>query len=197
LSATSSGTQRVAAALISFGLLSDEGSGDDRRLRLTQNAQRILGDTRPGVREELIREAALRPATIREYFNKWRHRRPSDTHAVSQLKFDSGFNDKAARMFLRVFDDALYYLNGVDESAPTEANREPLTTQSDAGPALTVNEPAPAAQTVRTTGQEWLKVKVGRDTSVQIVCDGAFGKQELQRLIRLLQVQMEMMDDDF
>lgn len=200
LSATSSGTQRVAAALISFGLLSDEGAGEDRRLRLTPTALRILGDTRPGVRDELVREAALRPALIREYYMKWKHRRPSDTHAISQLKFDSGFNDDAARMFLRVFDDALSYVQDTPETSDVElsSGRESLKSpQPDSQFTPPMSESVPTTPRPAIRGDEWLKVKVGRDTTAQIYVEGLFGRQELERLVKMLQVQMEMMDEDF
>lgn len=202
LSPTSSGTQRVAAALLAFGLLNDEGSGEDRRLRLSQAAMRILDDTRPGVRESHLRDAALRPQVIREYYMKWRNRRPADSHAISQLKFDSGFNDESARIFLRVFDDALSYVPAQDE--PSEILEGELKiSQPQVEPQAPAQEgtTAPALLTPPSSGairgDEWFRAKVGRETTVRIVCDGPFGRQELERLIRLLAAQMEVMDDDF
>ena len=40
----SSGGQQTAAALISFGLMKDQGTGEARKLQLTDNALRILLD---------------------------------------------------------------------------------------------------------------------------------------------------------
>src|ERR1700677_3400789 len=48
---SSSGWQTIAA-LISFGLMTDEGTGDKRTVQLTQEALRILLDTRPDSQEK-------------------------------------------------------------------------------------------------------------------------------------------------
>lgn len=202
LSATSSGTQRVVAALLSFGLLVDEGSGDDRRLKLSQSALRILSDSRPGIKEELLQEAALRPQVLRDYYTKWRHNRPSDNHAISQLTFDSGFNADAARMFLRVYDDALSYL---DKGATEEATEAYHSDTAVERPLPVEQERASFAPSVDLAAQskfipaadEWLKVRVGKETSVTIIVDGQFGLGELTRLIRLLEAQRDVMDEDF
>src|SRR5580698_3610847 len=42
----SSGAGQTAAAMISFGLMQDEGTGEKRKLKLTENALRIVLDTR-------------------------------------------------------------------------------------------------------------------------------------------------------
>lgn len=202
LSPTSSGTQRVAAALLAFGLLTDEGSGDERRLKLSQTAMRILDDTRPGIREGLLRDAALRPAVIREYYNKWHHRRPSDSHAISQLKFDSGFNDDSARMFLRVFDDALGYVDGTDDLVSERDEEEVSVVASELEQVRSVRSMGPAERSAAPAeaairGEEWFKAKVGRETTVTILAEGTFGRVELERLLRLLEAQKEVMDDEF
>src|SRR6266853_1921866 len=63
----SSGLLQTAAALKAFGLLEDIGRGEERKLQLSELAWRILHDTRPGAKEQAIREAALRPKMIAEY----------------------------------------------------------------------------------------------------------------------------------
>src|SRR4051812_23980677 len=57
-SASSSGLQQTVAAMKQFGLLEEEGSGPERKVRISELARRILADLRPGVREMGIREAA-------------------------------------------------------------------------------------------------------------------------------------------
>src|SRR4051794_41034670 len=53
----------TVAALLKFGLLEDEGSGPNRKAKITEFAQRIIRDNREESpdRERLLREAALRP----------------------------------------------------------------------------------------------------------------------------------------
>src|SRR6266849_5617157 len=68
----SSGGLQTIAALISFGLLKDDGIGDKRKLQLTQNALRILLDQRPDSieRAQLIKQAALAPKIHHELWKK-------------------------------------------------------------------------------------------------------------------------------
>lgn len=66
----SSGGIQTVAALKSFGLISDEGSGDARKLKLTEAAIRILLLPSEESRATLIKDCALRPRIHREV---WQH----------------------------------------------------------------------------------------------------------------------------
>lgn len=128
LSATSSGTDRNVAALEAFGLVETSGAGQNKKIKISPTGMRILDDGRPGVKEQLLAEAALRPRAIAEYALAWRGGRPDDTHSLSQLKFEGGFNDEGARLFLRVFDETIRFAQGFqsDKKDETEVseNRE-------------------------------------------------------------------------
>jgi hypothetical protein len=107
LSPKSSTTDRTVAALQSFGLIEDSGSGENRKIKISELGERILNDNRPGVREELLDQAAIKPALIANYASRWGTDRPGDTHALSDLQFDGGFTAEAAKIFLRVFDETI------------------------------------------------------------------------------------------
>jgi hypothetical protein len=100
----SSGLLQTVAALRAYGLIEDVGQREDRRIRLSDLAWRILHDTREGAWEEAVREAAIRPRLISEYAHKWLPNRPSDNDCISELHLDRGFSTEAARRFLKVFD---------------------------------------------------------------------------------------------
>jgi len=112
LSPKSSSTDRTVAALEAFGLIDSAGSGETKKIKVSEAGLRILDDGRPGVREKLLAQAALRPRIIAEYAERWKGGRPDDTHALSQLKFEGGFTDEGARMFLRVFDETIRFTEG-------------------------------------------------------------------------------------
>jgi hypothetical protein len=44
------------AALKQFGLVEDDASGNERKVRISDLARRILADVRPGVREQAVRK---------------------------------------------------------------------------------------------------------------------------------------------
>jgi hypothetical protein len=69
----SSGTFATIAALKQFGLLTDEGSGDKRKIRLTDTAVRLVRDQDPNSekRRAAIRTAALAPKIHSELWEKY------------------------------------------------------------------------------------------------------------------------------
>lgn len=111
----SSGLLQTASTLKQFGLIEDTGSGDERKVQLTDLAWRILMDTRPGVKEQSIKEAALKSPMIAEYAPLWAKSRPNDNHCISELHLDRGFTADSAKAFLRVFDETISFANLKDD----------------------------------------------------------------------------------
>lgn len=110
----SSGTLQTIAALLAYGLLEDQGSGDSRKVRITDLAFRALEDQRPGAREAALAQAARSPKLIAEYIERWSGGRPSDGICISELRIDRGFTDEGARAFLRVFDETVGFTKTSD-----------------------------------------------------------------------------------
>lgn len=121
----SSGLLQTAAALKGYGLMEDIGKGQDRRVQLTDLAWRILFDTRPGAREQAIREAALRPRLFAEYATHWLPERPSDNHCLSELHLDRSFTQAAADLFLRVFDETVAFANLKEGDSLSASSQQP------------------------------------------------------------------------
>lgn len=115
LGAKSSGLLQTVAALKQYGLMEDSGSKEDRKVTLTPLALRILLDTRPGQREDGLREAALKPRLFQEYVRWSAHRLP-DAHSISELHLERGFTEEAAKTFLRVFFETMTFAGIGDES---------------------------------------------------------------------------------
>jgi hypothetical protein len=107
--AKSSGAIQTLAALIAFGLVEDNGTGDARKFRITDLAFKALEDQRPGARDNALAEAAMSPKMIAEYASQWKAGRPTDGICISELRIDGGFTEDGAKAFLRVFDDAMGY----------------------------------------------------------------------------------------
>jgi hypothetical protein len=100
---SSNGAQTIAA-LISFGLMQDEGSGEKRTVRLTQDALRILLDIRPDSTEraELIKRCALAPKIHKQIWDLWGTNLPSDAQLRHSLLFewDTPFNENSVDYFI-------------------------------------------------------------------------------------------------
>lgn len=128
---------RYVAALGQYGLIDATGSGDQRRIKVSSDGRRILEDDRPGVREKLKSEAALKSSLIRGlYFGEgemptWGADRPSDGISESSLKFDMSFGGEAARRFLAVYDVTIKHIidTEVAKDGVDNGDEEPLESE--------------------------------------------------------------------
>jgi hypothetical protein len=202
-SPSSSGLQQTAAAMKQYGLLDEAGSGADRKVQISDLARRILSDLRPGVKEQAITEAAKRPKLIAEYLPKWVPDRPNDAHCVSELVFDRGFNEPAAKAFLRVFDETVSYAglkqgdkeepvdpisDTVDESGDEEAGGD-----KDRGWKPLVPPPA-----IRNAGATPLSERLQVvTTGNQLTISAALvSGKEVDKLIKILQANKLLLDEE-
>lgn len=109
---SSNGAQTIAA-LVSFGLFQDEGIGEKRKVRLTQDALRILLDERPNSKERaaLIRQVALAPKIHQQLWEKWGNDLPSDAQLrhTLLLEWPVPFNENAVDTFIREYKDTIAF----------------------------------------------------------------------------------------
>ncbi len=203
LAPKSSSTLQTVGALIAYGLVEDSGSGEARKIKVSDMGARIIADDRPGVREELLAQAAMKPKLLAEYAERWAGGRPDDSHAISQLKFDSGFTDEAAYKFLRIFDETSQFTNrtrpdvagdevgrGSDESLDLNwageraiGGREKDTIE----PANTIN--SAIGERILTTGI------LSKTASFRLLVTGPVGEKEIDRLIKKLQLDKEILSE--
>jgi hypothetical protein len=200
LGSKSSATLQTAAALLAFGLIEDSGSGENRKIKVSDLGWRILEDQRPGVKEHFLAQAALKPKLISEYAETWREGRPDDAHCISDLKFDKGFNDDAATRFLRVFDETIRFTktDEADSLGDEKGSSEvPPVTQGD-GSSRREQEPAtpPASGgKVKLMGseRELTTGLLSKDASFRLIVTGAVGVKEIERLIAKLEIDKEIL----
>jgi hypothetical protein len=121
----SSGGLQTTAALISFGLLKDEGTGDKRKVQLTQLALRILLDVRPDSpeRPELLKQAALAPKMHKLLWDKWGAARPNEMEIrhVLTVEWEPPFNEKSVDGFIKEYTETIRFANlEQSDEAPTD-----------------------------------------------------------------------------
>lgn len=138
----SSGLAQTVSTLKQFGLIEDFGSGEDRKIQLSELGRRLVADMRPGAREAALKEAAMRPRLFQEY-SHWIDNPLSEHHRLSDLEIDRGFNKEAAKLFLRAFDETISHA-GLGEDDTLSATLEEQDSGGDllSQPAASPN-PAP------------------------------------------------------
>lgn len=129
----SSAILQTAAALLAYGLLDDSGSGESRKIKVSDLGWKILEDRRPGVKEASLAEAALKPKLIADLATHWRDGRVDDTICISELKFERGFTDDSAKRFLAVFDDTIQYAKGKEPDKRSGTDDEQSKNRTDKG----------------------------------------------------------------
>lgn len=118
----SSGLQQTVGALKQYGLMEDAGSGDERKVQLTDLGRRLIADQRDGAREAALKEAAMRPRLFQEY-RRWIGDMPSKSHCLSELELDRGFNPLAANTFLKAFTETIAFAGiGKDDTLSSSLN---------------------------------------------------------------------------
>jgi hypothetical protein len=100
----------VLGALKKFGLITDEGSGTARHVRLTNLAVRILLDEEGSPeRRESIRAAALTPPIHGELWEDYGGSLPPDSTLRFKLMREKSFTEGGADFFIRQFRETVTF----------------------------------------------------------------------------------------
>lgn len=114
------------SALLKFGLMSDEGTGNERTVKVTDLAVQILNHPSSDAREEAIKTAALLPGIHREMWDQYGAELPSDSNLLWRLTRERSFTDTGAREFIREWRDTIAFAKlGSEDATATSAAGEP------------------------------------------------------------------------
>ncbi|QDF39075.1 hypothetical protein FJN17_16775 [Bradyrhizobium symbiodeficiens] len=205
----SSGTIQTVAALVAYGLLEDQGSGETRKFKVTELALKALEDQRPGAREAAQAEAALKPKLIAEYVEKWRGGRPADGICISELRFERSFTEDGAKAFLKVFDDTTGFTKGVESDKQPDQFTQPDGQKAEesgnkSGDKIKLpweqNPPPPKPpvkeleRRILMEGERELTTgMLAKDASFRLIVSGRIGVKEIERLIKKLEIDKEIL----
>lgn len=265
----SSGGFQTVGALMSYGILEDEGSNADRRVRFTADGRRYFATELEEDRDSLRRVFARTPPLLAHLTQQWGDRVPPDHVARTYLKTEIGLNDQSARAVLGIYKDNLNYAGHGGEAegrqshandSPEQSNEEPSLREvkvgdfvqwtsegvlqfpspkrvrwvdasgdwiavdgSDTGiplreveitaskveradapplvppmvPPPTPTPTVPQTANLSAPGEvEWLRNKVGKETTVRLLVAGEMGTREITKLITLLEAQRTVLDDE-
>lgn len=155
--AKSSNGLLTVAALKKYGLTTDSGRGDTRKIQLTRLGQEILffGEE-TGEWLERVRRAAQTPKIYRELWKDYGPELPDDSVMLHNLIFERTFSETAARDVLRQFRATVAYARLTDAGAmlDTDESDNGSDDEGDEGPVLTppANLKEPAATTSEDPG---------------------------------------------
>jgi hypothetical protein len=134
------------AALSYFGLIDDEGTGEDRQVKISQLALEILWDDREesSERDEAIKKAALSPKIHRKLWDHFQgNLPPTDAGLRWYLLKEEKFSEGGADDFIRQFRHTISFakLQPTDKILQSEDDKEP---SEEKQPMIATSPPKPA-----------------------------------------------------
>lgn len=135
-STTSSSGARVLSTLLQFGLLEEIGRGDDKLVRVSDIAISILEAPDNDVQANALCEAALKPESHREVWERWKlaeNELPSSQTMRYVLLKEVGFHTSAVDSFIDEFIETYEYAglrNYRSREAPSTPQAEVSQTAS-------------------------------------------------------------------
>lgn len=206
---------RIAASLIQYGLLTDSGTGKTRKFQITDSAKRIALDATPDSprRREAIQNAALSPMIHRELWDQYGDPNLlSDAILHTHLTIEreeageAPYSPSAAEEVVATYRSTLAFadLGGsgmvtsdVSDTAEEVNNDGPSTrsvpareqvvrrnlSAQDEGLAMGVHE------RVLTSGL------LSKQATFRVVVSGPVGEAEIERLLKKLEMDKEIMAD--
>lgn len=185
----SSGGIQTIAALKYFGLLSDTGSGDTRKVQLSDLGLRIVMDERTVSleRDALIKKAALLPKIYARLWNQWQTNIPSEETVRHHLRVDLKFSDTTVDTFIRGYKDTISFAKLTDSDTLSLSEGEgPLENEEQNMQNQQVTPIPGTQQSTRPLPQGkpvGASIPVTKNCSVSILATGEVTQKGLEQLI--------------
>lgn len=197
---------QTLAALKAFGLIKYEGSAKTLTASLTDDARTYLRAQQESIKNEVVRRVATKPAQIAKFWNMWGSDRPPDAVCLDQLILSHSFTDSAARNFLKVYDDTIAYAGLAtsdkveDEIGAGDAGDIDNVSDRRPPPEEPLRPPPPplppGKAKLMANERELTTGMLAKDASFRLIVTGAIGVKEIERLIKKLELDKEILADE-
>lgn len=200
----SSNARQTVAAMRYYNLMESPNSGN---VRLTKLALDILLDQQPNSieRQQLIKQSAMTPKIHKELWDKWQDELPSDATILTYLIRDRTFNEAAAKDLLSEYKDTLAFakINKSDNMSSIETGTENDSNNDAASPTAQAEnryqQPVSVIKPLDKPSPEerhFLSGPLSKDgATYRLIVSGVIGPKELGKLIKLLTLQKEILED--
>lgn len=203
----SSQADQTLAALRSYGFVTYDGLGDARMVSLTEEARTYIRANQESVKQAVLKQAALRPKTIRKFWATWGTDRPMDDIALDDLILKNGFTIAGAETFLKVYDATILFA-GLSKSDKVSGDAGDLESDEESdvsGPAESEkleglknpafkDKPKVEPKVDLMSGERELATGLlSNSSSFRLIVSGKIGEKEIERLIKKLELDKEIL----
>jgi len=197
--------QQTIAALKSFGIVEYKGTGIKRPVALTDEARIYLRAQQESVRKDVLKRFALKPRWIAYFWPLWGASRGPDEVCLDTLVLKHKFNENSAPKFLFVYDETITYagLSDSDKVPPLPVDNGDELAEADASDLATHSKPKddPLVGKLKPKGvimegeRELTTGLLSKGASFRLIVSGHIGEKEIERLIRKLELDKEILAD--
>jgi hypothetical protein len=206
----SSQSDQTLAALKAFGLIEYHGAANARQAHISDEGRRYLRAQQESIKQDVLRSAALRPKIIEKFWREWGADRPPDPVCLDDLVLKNAFSDNGAKGFLKVYDATIDFagLRDSDKIPPVQRVEdvfEPDAEDEDVGrprsddpPPPPRSPPAPPAtsRVAMIQGErELVTGMLSKETNFRVIVSGPVGVKEIDRLIKKLEFDKDILAD--
>lgn len=193
----------ILAALRYYGFIEYIGDSNARQVVLTEDGRNLLRAQQPSVRQDILRKAALRPKEIAKFWSIWGTDRPPDPVCIDELVLRNNFSERGAPLFLHSYDATIAFagLAQADRIAADSVEVEDGDDgrpEADEPPAKSaVRNPPPARRMATMDNERELTTGLlSKDASFRLIVSGPVGVREIERLIKKLEFDKEILADE-
>jgi hypothetical protein len=193
---------QVLSAMRYYGLVDYQGTPPARQAVISESGRTYLFAQQDTIKQGVLRQAALRPRMIRKFWDQWGPDRPPDPICRDDLVLHNGFSERGAPNFLKIYDSTIAFagLAHPDKVPPDSAevidDGNDSTAEKDELPGQPPKEtpPPPARKvTVMESERELTTGLLSKDASFRLIVSGPIGVREIERLIRKLELDKEIL----
>jgi hypothetical protein len=200
----------ILAALRYFGFLEYTGASTGRQVAITDEGRNLLLAQQEATKREIIRRAALRPKEIAKFWPIWGSDRPPDEVCLDDLVLRNGFSARGAPLFLASYDATIAFAglttpDKIDADSPADTDAgggaEPAASeaqpQASQPPPFVGHAPVPSKGMAIMEGERELTTGLlSKDANFRLIVSGPIGVREIERLIRKLELDKEILADE-
>lgn len=202
-SGASGAADKALATLLHFGLLEKVGKG---QVKVSQSAIDIIHPDSEDARRKALLEAGLRPQIYKDLRDRFGDH-VSDAALQSYLVRENFLNRAIAPVSNGYLETTRYleqekaFESGGNAESEVEESRQSETDWSSAvfeEAEVLDRSPSAPPPTVRLEAgeSEWMRNPLGRGKAVRVLVTGSMGSKEIGKLIKLLEAQKAVLDDD-
>lgn len=192
----------VLSALLKYGLLVKVGED----FQLTPRWKVIQAPFHEREKSAAIQDALKSPSLWSELLDQFGGKLPDDSLIRATL-LRKNFNPSAVSPVIGAFREsvefAARFASGYGEPDEEKTGEAPMQTEinSEVGHALAVDMPTPQASSEQVVGhtegdREFLHGRLSRNLSYRLVFKGEAGPKEIGKLIKVLELQKSLLEDD-